>query len=781
MAEYTFLDKKGFTEGLTQFWKNVKTYYSKDTSTSPTVFYAYKSDILATPRTFSIASTDSVITTPEVEFNGSNNVVLHTTIDDAKSATDTTESKHGLMSAGDKYKFDKLKKINYITETIAENEDHYSRIAKLKFEESTGTLSILLPYYALKTDLNKVFKFKGVVDTLTDLNAIASPEIGDVYHVSENHYDYVWAEGKPDSPIEEDRKDHWESLGPNQDMENYYTKGESDSLLKEEREARISADSTLTDNLNTEIVNRKQAIIDLNTSLTNTINTKEKALQDSLAEETTNRENADKALDKKLDKEISDRKQAISDLTTATNNALKAEAEIRLNADEVLQSNINSEANTREANDITLQSNINTLSDELKQADSNILEKLSEETDTRKSEDDILQSALNTEISNRESAIESEATARTNADNQLSEDLATETKNRTSADNTLQDNITAEENARIADVEALTTALGTETTNRKSADTDLDTKKANKLATANGNILKADTNGDLADTSVSSTNLYKIDNGEVVSGNDRFVTGGQVYTSISNLESDTATKLDELTNKLKTESETREADDNTLTTNLNNEIETRKSDVSKLTIDLSTEITNRTNADTDILNKLSDEVTTRETKDSELKSAIDKEISDRKEAINSLDVSGTSTENDGQFVFDVSETDGKINVTRKSLDEDLTKLGTADTKLPVTSKAVKTYVDSTETTYKFTSNIDGKFVVTPYIGGVAQTSETIDTGAVNKLESVDVVGTDDKSVTLAIENRKVTIDFEQFIAKIDDTSISTLVANGSYS
>ena len=111
MAQYTFLDTEGFTKGLKQFWDNVKAYYSKTSSTNPTVYYTYKSDILATPRTFSIESDDSVVTAPEVDFNGSDNAVLHTTIEDAKSATETELAKHGLMSADDKYKFDKLKKI----------------------------------------------------------------------------------------------------------------------------------------------------------------------------------------------------------------------------------------------------------------------------------------------------------------------------------------------------------------------------------------------------------------------------------------------------------------------------------------------------------------------------------------------------------------------------------------------------------------------------------------------------------------------------------------------
>lgn len=726
MAQYTFLDAEGYTKGLTQFWNNVKSYYSKTSSTNPTVYYTHKSDILATSRTFSIASDDNVVTATEVEFNGSDNVVLNTTIDDAKSATDTSASKHGLMSAADKYKFDKLKKINYITEDIIENDDHYSRIAKLKFNEITGTLSILLPYYALKTDLNKVFKFKGVVETLADLKAIANPEIGDVYHVSENHYDYVWAEGNPDSSEEEDRKDHWESLGPNQDMENYYTKSETDELLLEERTARLEEDKALNTRVDDEITDRVEAITDLNRTLT-----------DNLNREIVNRENANKVIKSLIDKEITDRGVAIKNLNDTIVKALAKETDTRINADNQLQSNIDTEAETRIEQDTKLNERLDNEISDREKAISDLTvatnKALDAEAETRINADNILQSNIDTlskELKQSDSEIlkslSEEATARSNTDVQLSKELATETDNRISVDNILQDEITTEEESRKQDVEALTAALNTEITNRQNADKDLDTKKANKLASASGNILRADTNGDLADTGITDANLFRIDNGKIVDNNPSFVTGGQVYTVISELSTDTSASVETLTTALKLESESRKS------------------------------------ADEDLNKK------------------INQEILDRQEVINALDVDNTSSENDGQFVFDVSETDGKISVTRKSLDEDLTELGIIDTKLPPTSKAVKTYVDATETTYKFTDGIDGKFIVTSYISNKAIDSIEVNTGAINKIESADVISTDDNSVTLAIDNRKITIDFERFIAKIDNTSIKNLVETGSY-
>ena len=799
MAQYTFLDTEGFTKGLKQFWTNVKDYYSKTSSTSPTVYYTYKSDILATPRTFSIESDDSVITAPEIEFNGSNNVVLHTTIDDAKSATELELAKHGLMSADDKHKFDKLKKINSITENIAINEElPYSRDAKLLFEESTGTLSILLPYYALKTDLNKVFKFKGVVDTIEELKAIENPEIGDVYHVSENHYDYVWVEGKPDSPKEEDRKDHWESLGPNQDMENYYTKAETDKLLSEEKTARVDEDTALNVRVDNEVSDRQKAIADLNTALIDMINAKEKALQESLAEETTSRGNADAELNSLLNKEISDRETAISNLNESLTTALANEAETRLSDDNVLRANIDTEAKTRLNADDILQDNINSEASAREQQDNALEEKLNKEIDDRKSAIEEETTTRDTNDKELQEHISAEEQARTNADNSLSNNLAKESETRANADNTLsqslaseaetrlnedetlQANINAETQKREEEDKALATSLANETKTRENADTSLDTKKANKIATANGNILKADVNGDLADTGITDTNLFKIDNGEVIENNNSFVTGGQVYKSISDLATDTTTNIEVLTTALNKESEDRANADNTITANLNQEILDRKSGDSTLQSNIDSLGNELRQADSDIKDNLSSEAEERKSKDEELQTAIDKEITDRQDAINALDVESTSSENDGQFVFDVSEADGKISVTRKVLEKDLTQLGETDTKIPPTAKAVKTYVDTTETTYKFTDGIDGKFTVTPYVNEKAGTAVEVNTGAINKIENVDVVSTDDKTVTLAISDRKVTIDFEEFVAKIDDTAIQSLVENGSY-
>lgn len=59
-------------------------------------------------------------------------------------------------------------------------------------------------------------------------------------------------------------------------------------------------------------------------------------------------------------------------------------------------------------------------------------------------------------------------------------------------------------------------------------------KKADKLAsTAEGHILKADANGNLADTGVTSAVLV---GGSVADGNTSFVTGGDVYSAINKME-----------------------------------------------------------------------------------------------------------------------------------------------------------------------------------------------------------------------------------------------------
>ena len=45
----------------------------------------------------------------------------------------------------------------------------------------------------IKEQVASVFRFKGTVADLTALNAIENPTIGDVYHVTDNHTEYVYA------------------------------------------------------------------------------------------------------------------------------------------------------------------------------------------------------------------------------------------------------------------------------------------------------------------------------------------------------------------------------------------------------------------------------------------------------------------------------------------------------------------------------------------------------------------------------------------------------------
>lgn len=84
-----------------------------------------------------------------------------------------------------------------------------------------GRLATLdLSEFAKSSDLAAVFKFKGTLANMDDLNAIENPTIGDVYHLESDSAEYVYTENG------------WEALGGLISFDGY-TKAETDSKVKE--------------------------------------------------------------------------------------------------------------------------------------------------------------------------------------------------------------------------------------------------------------------------------------------------------------------------------------------------------------------------------------------------------------------------------------------------------------------------------------------------------------------------------------------------------------------
>lgn len=78
--------------------------------------------------------------------------------------------------------------------------------------------------------ITSVFKFKGTVATIDLLQTIKDPQIGDVWHVSETHDEYVYAQ------VDDNTAAGWENLGSIVNLENYVTKEE---LKKDENRLAV--------------------------------------------------------------------------------------------------------------------------------------------------------------------------------------------------------------------------------------------------------------------------------------------------------------------------------------------------------------------------------------------------------------------------------------------------------------------------------------------------------------------------------------------------------------
>lgn len=178
-----------------------------------------------------------------------------------------------------------------------------------------------------------------------------------------------------------------------------------------------------------------------------------------------------------------------------------------------------------------------------------------------------------------------------------------------------------------------------------------DDKVAHKLtATASGMVLSGSADGDIASTGVAAT---KLSGGSVASGNASFVEGGAVYTYVENKIAGLDKADSAVAGKyVSAVSET----DGVITV-------TRAEVASSITSDGVAPVSGKA---------VTDHVTTE---------------------IGKLDVSDTAVE--GSFVSAVSETDGKISVTRVAASTTVTTTtATTGVTIPVTGAAVVSYLES---------------------------------------------------------------------------------------
>ena len=190
--------------GLKKFWDVIKDYYLTDTSSGTSrVGYATKAgnaftaNALAAERTISLAGD----ATGNVNFDGSKNVTLTTTIADA------TDSTHGLMTGEEHKKLNSLASIYEVDTSSA-----------LTF--NSNKLGIDLSSYATKTDITSVFKFKGTKANKAAIEAITDATEGDVWHAEDTHTEYVFVK---DAGLDGDTTGKWEELGLSTSLEGYAT------------------------------------------------------------------------------------------------------------------------------------------------------------------------------------------------------------------------------------------------------------------------------------------------------------------------------------------------------------------------------------------------------------------------------------------------------------------------------------------------------------------------------------------------------------------------------
>lgn len=236
--------------GLVQLWNAIRQYYSTAASTDKDVKVSYAATAgdaqtaveLASPVTIGVTSTNNIIEGTSANWTGKGSLSIPLTITPATAKTDTAEAKDGYMSGTQATKLANLADI-YSVDTTKE----------LKLENNK--LSINLDAYAKLTDISSVFKFAGTVATYEDLpeDSTENPlKIGTVYHIAQNHTEYVWVEGSETDGEAAHKVNHWEELGLTLDLSAYIKEEDADTkylpkVNESERDIKVARISGLED------------------------------------------------------------------------------------------------------------------------------------------------------------------------------------------------------------------------------------------------------------------------------------------------------------------------------------------------------------------------------------------------------------------------------------------------------------------------------------------------------------------------------------------------------
>lgn len=439
--------------------------------------------------------------------------------------------------------------------------------------------------------------------------------------------------------------------------------------IAKEIEDRTTADTTLTDNLNTEITRAKE---------------KEASIENDFTTEITNRENGDKET-------LVSSKNYTDEKFTSESSERKTEDESLQKQIDTLTNDLSKEVDTREDEDRALLDKVTTWKAEVDNNVINISNNLSSEILNRENSDKKLETAIEKETNYRIEAdtdlsnkLSIETQARVAADNTIEDSLNTEVTKRTNADKTLQANIdklTSDKQDNLTDVQLAAVNSGItsskvavydnykslidkESTTRETTDNDLQSQidaitNSTDVVDVVGTYTELEnydksklTDNDIIKVLKDEKHNNQISYYKYSKSNDTFSLVGSVgpYYTISEtdaqiekeanlrktaddeLKTSINTEIDTRTSectKLQTQIETEEARAIAKETELANAIDSiddkQSSDVKKVAADLASEITRATTEESNISSKLTTEISRANKAEEDLTTLINNE------------------------------------------------------------------------------------------------------------------------------------------------------------
>lgn len=427
----------------------------------------------------------------------------------------------------------------------------------------------------------------------------------------------------------------------------YYTQEQINTLLKEERDARIDADTGLNNKINNEITRAKDA---------------EKVLTDNLNSEIARATNAENILTTNLDSEIKRAKAAEQVLTTNLNSEITRAKD----AEKVLTDNLDSEIKRARAAEKVLTDDLNSEITRAKDAESVLQTNIDIEEKARIDADTVLTNDLASEIhraNNAEETLDKKIT--TESERAVKAELK-ETEERTASDEYLQsqiDSITA--SSDVVDI------VGTK----------------QELINYDKPLNVSDIIKVLKDETLDNATTYyryveEATLARLVGNNFNslpFALQGKSYTwvligsqgpyyTIAEIDA----LLDEIREAAKNESKRATDAEKVLTDSLNSEIERAKASEKTLTTDLSNEVTRATTKEDEIAKNLSEEVIRATAKEKTIEDNLNSEVT---RAITSEDTLSTKIANE------VERATNKETSLESTINKETTRAKSAEEKL----------------------------------------------------------------------------------------------------